>query len=255
MKSIWNLENTRAIVTGGTKGIGKATVQELLELGASVLFIGRNLTEVKALEEEWRKSYSNVNGLAADLIKSNEILKIRNWVNDSWGGLDILVNNAGTNIRKPTIEYSSEECQALINTNLISVFELSVSLHSFLKVSGNSSIVNVASVAGMMDVQTGSPYGITKAAVLQFTRNLAVEWAVDGIRVNAVSPWFTETPLTAGLLTNETKLENVIRRTPMKRVAQPEEMARVIAFLCMPASSYITGQNIVVDGGMMANAL
>jgi tropinone reductase I len=105
----------------------------------------------------------------------------------------------------------------------------------------------------LLDVGTGAPYGISKAGLLQLTRNLAVEWAKYNIRVNAVSPWFTETPLTAGLLQNEEKLTQVIKRTPMARVAKPEEMASVIAFLAMEASSYMTGQNLIVDGGMTAS--
>ncbi|WP_242604849.1 SDR family oxidoreductase [Flavobacterium subsaxonicum] len=96
---------------------------------------------------------------------------------------------------------------------------------------------------------------MSKAGLLQLTRSLAVEWASDGIRVNAVSPWFTETPLTENLLRDESKIAKVLARTPLKRVASPQEMATVIAFLAMPAASYITGQNIVVDGGMSANAL
>lgn len=116
-------------------------------------------------------------------------------------------------------------------------------------------MINLASIAGSLDVRTGSPYGISKAGLIQLTRNLAVEWAENNIRVNSVSPWFTETPLTENLLKDSVKTANVIARTPLKRVAKPSEMASTITFLAMPAASYITGQNIIVDGGMTANAL
>lgn len=113
----------------------------------------------------------------------------------------------------------------------------------------------MASVAALQDVGTGTPYAISKAGLLQQTRSLAVEWAGDGIRVNAVSPWFTETPLTKGYLSQEEKIAPILKRTPLNRIAKPEEIADIIAFLAMERSSYITGQNIVADGGMTINAI
>jgi tropinone reductase I len=180
---------------------------------------------------------------------------VENYIEINWGKLDVLVNNAGTNLRKPTIEYSDEEYQFVLDTNVKAPFMISKALYPLLQKSTYPSIINVASIAGSFDVRTGSPYGISKAGIIQLTKNLAVEWAEDTIRVNAVSPWFTETPLTEGLLKDDAKISKVIDRTPLKRVAQPSEMASTIAFLAMPAASYITGQNIVVDGGMTANAL
>lgn len=184
-----------------------------------------------------------------------DVEKLQNHIATNWGYLDILVNNAGTNIRKPTTAYTPVEYNIVLNTNLTAPFNLSVALFELLKKSSKPSIINVASIAGIFDVQTGSSYGISKARLLQFTRNLAVEWAAFGIRVNAVSPWFTETPLTEVLAKNQEKITKVIESPPLNRIAQPEEMANVIGFLAMEASSYITGQNIIVDGGMSINAL
>ena len=115
--------------------------------------------------------------------------------------------------------------------------------------------MNIASSAAMQDVGTGVPYAMSKAAMLQQTRSLAVEWAADGIRVNAVSPWFTVTPLTKGLLAEKERMNPILSRTPLKRVAKATEMANIAAFLAMDQSSYITGQNIVADGGMSINAI
>ena len=165
------------------------------------------------------------------------------------------VNNAGINIRKKANDYTDEEFRKVMEINLNAPFELSRKLHSLLQKSGNAKIVNVASSAAIQDVGTGTPYAMSKAGLLQQTRSLAVEWAKDGIRVNAVSPWFTVTPLTKGLLSEKQRMDPIIKRTPLNRVAEASEMASIIAFLAMDKSSYITGQNIIADGGMSVNAI
>jgi NAD(P)-dependent dehydrogenase (short-subunit alcohol dehydrogenase family) len=248
-KNKWSLKDKKVVITGGTKGIGKACVEEFLKLGAQVFFIARNKDKVDELTEEYRKNGFNVFSLSADVSLPEDRLRIYETVSDLWESLDILINNAGFNIRKPAIEYNWSEYKALINTNLNSVFDLCLKFYPMLKASGNSSIVNIASVAGMTALRTGAPYAMTKAAIIQLTKNLAMEWAADNIRVNAVSPWFIKTPLTASLLSNRDFLNEVINRTPMKRIGYPEEVASVVAFLSMSASSFITGQNIAVDGG------
>ena len=126
-------------------------------------------------------------------------------------------------------------------------------LHPMLTAARPSSIVNVVSVAGLTHVRSGPPYAMTKAALVQMTRNLAVEWAADGIRVNAVAPWYIETPLVQSVLSNSEYRDEVIMRTPLRRIGKPEEVAGAAAFLCMPASSYVTGHCLVVDGGFMIN--
>lgn len=252
---MWNLEGQTALVTGGTKGIGKATVMEFLDLGAKVLFTARNEDDVKQLEKELRSKNFEATGLVADSSIQEDRQKVHNWIEDNWESLDILVHNAGINIRKKALEYSEEEYRKVININLMSPFELSRMLFPFLEKSKAGTVINVASAAATQDVGTGTPYAMAKAGLLQQTRSLAVEWASKGIRVNAVSPWFTETPLTRGLLAIEERMTPILNRTPLGRVAKAEEMAAIIAFLAMEKSSYITGQNIVADGGMSINAI
>ncbi|GAB3814341.1 hypothetical protein GCM10028895_07360 [Pontibacter rugosus] len=175
------------------------------------------------------------------------------WVQQEWGVLDILVNNAGTNIRKPTAEYTSEEYDFVMQTNLQSAFELNRLLYPMLQKAEQANIVHVTSVAGLVHVRTGSIYGMTKAALTQLTRNLAVEWAKDNIRVNAVAPWYISTPLAQTVLQNEEFYNNVISRTPMQQIGKPEDVAGAVAFFCLPAAAYITGQTIAVDGGFTVN--
>lgn len=252
---MWNLHHKRILITGGTKGIGLAAVKEMLQLGAKVLFTARSQQEVRSLEQSLTESGFKAIGLVSDIADAANRQEVVSWIESHWEALDVLVNNAGMNIRKPTMDFTPEEYRRVLEVNLIAPFELSRSLHPFLVKGEHSVIINVASVAGFLDVQTGSPYGMSKAALIQQTKNLAAEWAKDGIRVNSLSPWFTETPLTEALLANETKIHDVLSRTPLKRVARAEEMAAVIAFLAMDVSSYITGQNLIADGGMSAMAL
>lgn len=248
----WSLSGQRALVTGGTKGIGEAIVQQFLELGASVFIIARDNALLQDQIANYRQQGHQVEGLATDVSQPGGAAQVVAAVREKWNRLDILVNNAGTNIRKPTAEYTASDYEHILNTNLRSAYELSQISYPLLKASGNGKIVFVSSVSGLAHTSSGSLYGMTKAALLQLTRNLAVEWAPDGIRVNAVAPWYINTPLAQPVLTNPEKLAGILKRTPMNRIGEPEEVASVVSFLSMPASGYVTGQTISVDGGLMA---
>ena len=249
----WNLEGRTALITGSTYGIGFSIAEEMASLGANVLIVSRNKENVDSGVQKLTSSGYNAKGFVADVSFEEGRQKLINEIKRSTGSLDILVNNVGTNIRKRSVEYSYEEYQQILNTNMNSNFEMSRLVYPLLKKSGEGILVNVLSVAGFTHLRTGSPYAMTKAALNQLTKNLAVEWAKDSIRVNAVSPWYTRTPLVKSLMEDKDYLEDVLSRTPLGRIAEPEEVARVVAFLCMPASSYIIGQNIVVDGGFLIN--
>ena len=251
----WNLEGKRALVTGGTKGIGLAVVEEFLALGAEVVFAARNEEEVEAMEHKLRQQGLKAWGMAADVSYAGDREQLLDFVSNQWGALDVLVNNAGMNIRKTTVAYSQEEYRKVLEVNMIAPFELSRILFPLLKKGRGASIINVASVAGTLDVGTGSPYGMSKAGLIQQSRSLAVEWAKEGVRVNVVSPWFTETPLTEAYLSDADRKGAITSRTPMGRVAQATELAGACAFLAMDKASYITGQNLMVDGGLSASAL
>ena len=253
--SRWRLDGQVALVTGASVGIGRAIAAELLGLGADVMLVARDGAQLEATRSELEEQFpqAQVRAFAADVADAEQRREIFDWVEDLGNGLQVLVNNAGTNVRRATLDYADAEWRELFETNLFSAFELCRFAFPLLSQHASSSIVNVGSVSGLTHVRTGAPYGMTKAALHQLTRNLACEWAEDGVRVNAVAPWYSRTRRTSTSLADPDYLDEVIERTPMGRIGEPEEVGSAVAFLCLPASSYVTGECIAVDGGFLRN--
>lgn len=245
----WTLKGRKALITGGTKGLGLATAELFLKFGAEVYITARSQDDIMNKLEEWKSKDYNAYGVSADVSTIAGIEKVFVALKQDWEKLDILVNNAGVNIRKKITEYSPDEYQKIFDTNLKSTFTMCQYAYPLLKESDSASVINISSVAGITHIRTGAPYAMTKAAMNQLTKNLAAEWAQDNIRANAIVPWYIRTPLAQQVLKNKEYLDDVLSRTPMKRVGEPAEVANLAAFLAMPVSSYITGQSIAVDGG------
>ncbi len=249
----WRLDGQTALVCGASAGIGLACARELATLGADVLMLARDEAHLESARDELAEEFphSEILSFAADVAEHEQRLEVFDWVADLQLPLSILINNVGSNATKAALDYDADEVRGLIDTNVLSAFEMCRLAHPQLAEHGNAAIVNIGSVSGLVHVRTGAPYGMTKAALTQLTRNLACEWADDGIRVNAVAPWYIRTQRTEGPLADLDYLDEVLARTPMGRIGEPEEVAAAVAFLCLPASSYITGECIAVDGGFL----
>ena len=238
--SRWQLAGKTALVTGGTRGIGRAVADELRALGASVLAVARHADGADAV--------------AADITTPAGRARIVAAARER-GPLHVLVHNAGGNVRGPLVGYDEATIEQLLVLNLIAPLLLSRDLHPLLRDAAGASVIHVGSVAGLVALPTGVAYAAAKAGLAQVTRTLALEWARDAIRVNTVAPWYTRTPLVEPILAQPARLAAILAATPMGRIAEPAEVAAAVAFLALPAASYITGQCLAVDGGMSIQGL
>ncbi len=246
----FSLEGKTALITGAGRGIGRALAIGFAEAGADVVLISRtrsDLDEVAgSIEKLGRKAYA----FTVDVTVKEEIQSLYDSLTSRQIPVHILVNNAGMNIRSKALEVSEEEWEKIMNTNLRSALYFSQEAAKLMKSQGNGRIINISSVAGHVALRTGVVYASAKAAMIQMTKNLALEWGPYGINVNSIGPWYFRTPLTAELLADENYLNDILSRTPLNRVGELAELVGPAVFLSSDAGSYCTGQTLFVDGGM-----
>ena len=244
------LKGKVAIITGASRGIGKAIAQEFIHQGATVVFTYRSSVEkAKALETELTAGGGTAKGFQSDASKMDEAEQLVAAVVETFGTVDVVVNNAGITEDTLLMRMSEDQWDRVIDVNLKSCFALTKAvLRTMLKARAGS-IINVSSVVGVQGNAGQANYAASKAGILGFTKSVALELGSRNIRCNAVAPGFIETEMTAAL--DETTVQGWRDAIPLKRGGQPKDVAQLCTFLASDMSSYITGQTICIDGGMI----
>ncbi len=246
----FSLEGKVALVTGGSRGIGRSSALGLAQAGADVVVASRKLPDLEKVAEEIRRLGKRSLAVAAHIARMEQIINLVSKVKDEFGKIDILVNNAATNpVMDPALDIEERAWDTIMDLNLKGLFFLGQAVAKMMKEQGGGKIINVTSVEGITPGIL-PVYSISKAGVIMATKVMAKEWSKYNIRVNAIAPGLTKTLFSEALWNNPEILQNTISETPMGRVAQPEEMVGAVIYLASDISSYVTGQVIAVDGGL-----
>jgi len=249
---LFRMDGMKVLLTGAGGAIGTVLAEAFADLGAVVGLHDLNEAKVAPLAERIRAAGGHAHTFAADVADPDQCTGLITSAAEAMGALDVLVNGAGINRRKPILDVTVDDFDAITAVNMRAVYLLSQAAHPYLKASSNGSIVNLSSLSARYSFNTISVYAATKAAVSGMTRSFAREWVVDGIRVNCIEPAVVQTEFTKPLWGEEHRARWFEDTTPIGRLAQPEELIGAVVFLATPASSYITGQSLVIEGGILA---
>ncbi len=252
---LFDLSGRVAVVMGGTSGIGRAIALGFAQAGADVVSTGRRASLVNEVSDDIEKLGRKTLRFPADASSRDSIDKLRDAVLENFGRVDILLNSAGQNFRKPTHTVTEEEWNGIIDINVTGILRACQSFYEPLAQSTQARVINIASLTSYVGFFEITPYAASKSAVLGLTRNLAIEWAQQGINVNAIAPGVFRTDLNAGLLDGTERGRELLIRTPMKRFGDVRELVGAAILLASEASSFITGQCIAVDGGFLASGV
>ncbi len=248
------LEGVRALVTGAGGGIGRAIARRLAVGGCRVGVADVKEDGIRETVALIREAGGEAKAIPADVSQQDDVDRMVKEVVEAFGGLDVLVNNAGVSTGGFIESVSDEEIERVFNVNLVGVIRVTRAAVSHLKASGRGRIINIASVEGIRGSGLVPVYGSSKAAVLGLTRSNAVELARNGITVNAICPGPIQTDMLDPLIPNEQSREKLIKNVPARRLGVPEDIAGAVAFFASEESSFITGNEMVIDGGMTVKA-
>lgn len=257
MKDLFSLKQKVAIVTGGNGGIGYGIARGFASMGADIVIVARNSQKTETAANEIRQAFGvRCLGLLCDVTDETAVKQMAERVHQELGRIDILVNNAGINIRKLPQDYNASDWDQVLAGNLRSAFLCSKSVYPAMKAGGGGKIINIGSMTSLFGGAKLGPYSASKGGIVQMTRSLACAWAEDNIQVNAILPGWINTELTKQARIDIPGLnEKVIARTPNGRWGKTQELQGAAIFLASPASDFVTGIALPVDGGFSSNIL
>ena len=252
LSNIFSLEGKNALITGGGRGLGRAMAEALAGAGADVAITGRNRDPLHATAETLaERTGRKVIPITADVTDGSQVESMTEQAIGGLGGLDIL-NNAGINIRQPTLEQSEDNFRKILDTNLVGAFLVAQAVGKHLVAQKRGSVINVASMLGMVGLAQRPGYTSSKGGLIQLTRTMALEWAPAGVRANALCPGPFETEINTPVLSDPEANRFFLDRIPLGRWGKPDELAGAIIFMASDASSFMTGATLTVDGGWTA---
>lgn len=250
--SLFDLSGRTALVTGSSRGLGRAIAEGMAKAGARLIINGSDPARVAAAVGDMRAAGYTAEGAAFDVTDEAAIIKAFEGFDQAGIAIEILVNNAGIQMRKPLVEFSSADWRKVIETNLTSAFVIGREAAKRMIPRKRGKIINIASLASELARPTIAPYTAAKAGIKNLTKSMAVEWAVNGIQANAIGPGYMLTDMNQALMNNADFNGWLMSRIPSKRWGRPDELVGAAVFLASSASDYVNGQTIYVDGGMLA---
>jgi NAD(P)-dependent dehydrogenase (short-subunit alcohol dehydrogenase family) len=255
MRNCLDLTNRVAVVVGASSGIGRAIALGFARHGAHVVPTGRRADCVECVCREVLELHRRTLMHLTDVTSRASIDALRDAVLEEFGGADILVNAAGFTVKQPTAKVSEQDWQSIMDTNVGGVLRASVSFHDALAASERGRVINIASLGSFVAFHEVAAYCASKSAVASLTRNLACEWAKDGISVNAIAPGVFPTEMNGQIISGTPRGEEILLRTPLHRFGDPDELVGAAVLLASDGASFLTGQSIVVDGGYLASGV
>ena len=250
---MFSLKGKTAVVTGASSGLGVIFARALAEMGANVELAARRVEKLNEVADGLRALGVKARAFGCDVSKQENVQGLVDDTVKNFGRLDVIVNNAGIAAMSPATEISVDEWNKVVSVNLTGVFLSARTAARQMMKQGGGSVINIASIYGAVgDVFPASPYYATKGAVINMTRDLAVEWAPFKIRVNAIAPGFFPSEMTEAIFQDPGYMEYITKETPLGRTGNPDDLKGVVVFLASTASDYVTGQTIFVDGGWTA---
>ena len=254
LRSLFQLDGKVALVTGASKGIGEAMARGLAEFGAKVVVSSRKQDAVDAVAEAFKAAGLEATGIAANVGNLDDVGALVDKTVESYGGIDIIINNAAANpVFGPLQDTDERAFDKIIDVNLKGPFELCKKAYPIMKQRGGGSIIHISSIGGLRPEDGIGIYSVSKAAIINLTRAMAQDWGADNIRVNAICPGLIKTRFSEALWNNESSFDRFVKRIPLGRIGEPDDLAGLAVYLSSDASAYCTGGIYMADGGYAAN--